>query len=88
MTYQRLTSFMASLDFIVIVLVSYDMFILCYTSIRPFLTFQDRINLDCGLRDHIIMRFTSYAMLYIPNLIYFDLLSYLRSYKLNGILAH
>jgi hypothetical protein len=25
---------------------------------------------------------------YQPNLIYFDFLSYIRSYKLNGILAH
>ena len=37
--YQRLTGFVASFDFIPIVLVPWDRFLLCYTPIRCFLTF-------------------------------------------------
>jgi len=35
LSYQRLTSFVASFDFILIVLVHWDMFLLCHTPIRP-----------------------------------------------------
>jgi hypothetical protein len=45
LTYQRLTNFMASFDFIPIVLVSWDRFLLCHAPIKPLLAFQDQISI-------------------------------------------
>jgi hypothetical protein len=43
--YQRLTGFVASFDFIPIVLVPWDRFLLCFTPIISFLAFQDHISI-------------------------------------------
>jgi hypothetical protein len=43
LTYQRLTGFVVSFDFIPIVLVPWDRFPLCHTPIRPISAFQDQI---------------------------------------------
>jgi len=45
LTYQRLISFVASFDFIAIVLVPWDKFSLCHTPTRLLLTFQDQISI-------------------------------------------
>jgi hypothetical protein len=43
-----------------IVLVPWGRFSLCHTPIRPISTFPgSNLNLDCGLRDHVITRFAS-----------------------------
>jgi len=54
---------MTSFNFISLVLVSWDKFLLCHTSIIPIFSFPglDR-NLDCGLLDHVIMGFASVGM--------------------------
>jgi hypothetical protein len=43
LTYQRLTGFMVSFDFIPIVLVPWDKFSLCHIPIIPLSAFQDQI---------------------------------------------
>jgi hypothetical protein len=45
LTNRRLTSFMASLDFILIVLVPWSKFLLCHTPIRSFSALQDQISI-------------------------------------------
>jgi hypothetical protein len=45
LTYQRLTGYITSFDFIPIVLVPWDKFSLCCTSITPILAFQDQISI-------------------------------------------
>ena len=60
LTYQRLTDFMASFYFIPIVLVLWSRFPLCYTPIRPFLTFRDQNSiLIVGCVTTLITRFAS-----------------------------
>jgi hypothetical protein len=62
LTYLRLTGFMASFNFILIVLVPWDRFSLCHTPIRPLSAFQDQISIlivgyvtiwSCGLH-HLV----------------------------------
>jgi len=49
LTYQRLTSFVASFYFIPIVLVPWGKFLLCHTPITPFFgSLKSDLNLDCG----------------------------------------
>jgi hypothetical protein len=45
LTYQRLNGFMALFDFIPIVLVSWNKFLLCHTPIKPLLAFKDQISI-------------------------------------------
>jgi hypothetical protein len=45
MTYQKLTGFMVSFYFILILLVSWDRFLLCHTPIRPILALRDQISI-------------------------------------------
>jgi hypothetical protein len=45
LTYRRLTGFVMSFDFITIVLVPWEKFLLCYTFIRPISTFRDQISI-------------------------------------------
>ena len=45
LTYQKLTDFMALFDFISIVLVSWNRFLMCHTPIKPLLAFKDQISI-------------------------------------------
>jgi hypothetical protein len=57
LTYQRLTSFVASFDFIPIMLMPWGRFSLCHTPIKPLLAFQDQISIF--IVGYMIMKFSS-----------------------------
>ena len=57
LTYQRLNSFVASFDFIPIMLMHWGRFSLCHTHIKPLSAFQDQISIF--IVGYVIMRFTS-----------------------------